>query len=374
MTTLTFSNNNKDLPYITLLVHGQPQTFLLDSGADATSMTTAHYEGPLSSQIINSVGISGTDIPCPVTPPLEVRAPGLIPFFHKFTIIPGAPLNLLGRDLIEAQPHECRPRSEMPQAVETRVDPSLWSQYKDDTGFIDMEPYRAKLKTNKPVYFKQYPLSKDKELGIQPVIESFIQQGVLADGKTWRLTQDLRAINQLITPLAPIVPDVQTVINCIPCTHKYFTVIDLCAAFFSVPVHPDTQPLLAFTFQGKQLAWTRLAQGYVDSPAVFSAAVQRTLAKMTDLPSTVCVLQYADDILISGETKDDCEHASIIVCNVLAQAGFKASRDKLQWVQSKVTYLGHIIMPGLRAISTDRVQLIRKMKSNHHLIWETKIR
>lgn len=83
---------------------------------------------------------------------------------------------------------------------------------------------------------------------------------------------------------------------------------------------------------------------------------------MTDLPSTVCVLQYADDILVSGETKEDCEKASIIVCNVLAQAGFKALKDKLQWVQSKVTYLGHIIMPGLRAISTDSVQMIRKMK------------
>ncbi|KAL0160927.1 hypothetical protein M9458_044652, partial [Cirrhinus mrigala] len=103
--------------------------------------------------------------------------------------------------------------------------------------------------------------------------------------------------------------------------------------------------------------------GYVDSPAVFSAAVQRTLAKMTDLPSTVCVLQYADDLIISSETREDCEKASIIVCNVLAQAGFKASKEKLQWVQPKVTYLGHIIMPGLRAISTDRVQMIRKMKS-----------
>ncbi|RXN36552.1 endogenous retrovirus group K member 11 Pol [Labeo rohita] len=103
--------------------------------------------------------------------------------------------------------------------------------------------------------------------------------------------------------------------------------------------------------------------GYVDSPAVISAAVQRTLAKMTDLPSTVCVLQYADDLIISSETREDCEKASIIVCNVLAQAGFKASKEKLQWVQPKVTYLGHIIMPGLRAISTDRVQMIRKMKS-----------
>lgn len=85
---------------------------------------------------------------------------------------------------------------------------------------------------------------------------------------------------------------------------------------------------------------------------------------MTDLPSTVCVLtQYADDILFSRETKEDCKKVSIIVCNVLTQASFKASKEKLQWVQSKVTYLGHIIMPGLRAISTDRVQMIREMKS-----------
>ncbi|MGL5101949.1 MAG: RNase H-like domain-containing protein, partial [Plesiomonas sp.] len=86
-------------------------------------------------------------------------------------------------------------------------------------------------------------------------------------------------------------------------------------------------------------------------------------AKMTDLPCTVCVLQFADDILVSGETEEDCEKASVIVCNVLAETGFKASREKLQWVRTKVTYLGHVLMQGLRAISTDRVQLIRKVKS-----------
>ncbi|XP_056619600.1 scavenger receptor class A member 5 isoform X3 [Triplophysa dalaica] len=199
------------------------------------------------------------------------------------------------------------------------------------------------LKTNKPVYIKQYPLSKHKEQGIQHLIENFVKQGVLeqthspyntpidpvmkADGKTWRLTQDLRAVNQLIIPLAPIVPDVLTVMNSVPHSHKYFTVIDLCSAFFSVPVHPDTQPLLIFTFKGQQYSWKRLAQGYVDSPAVFSAAVHRTLAKMIDLPSSVCVLEFADDILVSGETEEDCVKASVIVCNVLAETGFKASKE-----------------------------------------------
>ncbi|KAI2645541.1 Gag-Pol polyprotein [Labeo rohita] len=192
-----------------------------------------------------------------------------------------------------SEPQPAESTADIPPMVQTMIDPSLWSQYKDETGFIDMEPYKAKLKTKQPVYIKQYPLSKDKELGIKPLIDNFVQQGVLvpthspyntpinpvvkADGKTWRLAQDLRAINKLIMPLAPIVPDVPIVINSIPCTHKYFTVIDLCAAFFSVPVHPETQPILAFTFQNTQYTWTRLAQGYVDSPAVFSAAVQRTI-------------------------------------------------------------------------------------------------
>ncbi|MGL5119553.1 MAG: hypothetical protein ACRC7H_10215 [Plesiomonas shigelloides] len=100
MMTLTFSNNGEDLPFFSLKINGQSQTFLLDTGADASSMTSTFYEGPITNQIIHSVGISGTDIACAVTPPLQVDADGLKPFLHKFTIIPGAPLNLLGCDLM----------------------------------------------------------------------------------------------------------------------------------------------------------------------------------------------------------------------------------------------------------------------------------
>ncbi len=127
-----------------------------------------------------------------------------------------------------------------------------------------------------------------------------------ADGTSWCLTQDLRAINSLIIPLAPIVP---TILNSIPHNHTCFTVVDLCSAFFSIPFHAETQPLFAFTFKGVQLTWTLLAQGFVNSPAVFSAAVKHVLNTVTNLPSTVCVLNYTDDILISTEA--DCLQASI---------------------------------------------------------------
>ncbi len=96
---------------------------------------------------------------------------------------------------------------------------------------------------------------------------------------------------------------VPTILHFIPHNHTRFTVVDLCSAFFSIPVHAETQPLFEFTFKGMQLTWTLLAQEFVDSPAVFSAAVKRVLNTVTNLPSTVCVLNYTDDISISAETE-----------------------------------------------------------------------
>ncbi|KAA0724010.1 Retrovirus-related Pol polyprotein from transposon gypsy [Triplophysa tibetana] len=407
MICYSFSNRTDELPIVSLKVNGVDYSFLIDTGATCSSISAKFYEGPITNHTMRSVGVSGTEVICHMTPAIEVKAINHLPFFHKFVVTPNSPLNLLGRDLmhklnieivfsdssvnfsllsdvqdatVELMPHFMS--KDEPQQVKyniAEVNPSLWSQYKDESGFVGIPPYKAKLITQKPVYMKQYPLSPEKVEGIQPVIDNFLKQGVIvpthspyntpinpirkADGTSWRLTQDLRAINSLIIPLAPIVPDVPTILNSIPHIHTHFTVVDLCAAFFSIPVHADTQPLFAFTFKGAQLTWTRLAQGFVDSPAVFSAAVKRLLDTITDLPSTVCVLQYTDDILISAETEADCLQASIVVCNVLASVGFKASNDKLQWVQSKVHYLGHIISPGQKDISAERVQLIKTIRT-----------
>lgn len=62
----------------------------------------------------------------------------------------------------------------------------------------------------------------------------------------------------------------------------------------------------------------------------------------------VCCLLYADDIMVSALTEKNCEEASIIVCNILVDAGFKASKEKLQWVKQKFSCLCHVLMPGLR--------------------------
>lgn len=43
---------------------------------------------------------------------------------------------------------------------------------------------------------------------------------------------------------------------------KQFTVIDLANAFFSIPVHRDSQYWFAFSFHGKNWTFTRLCPGF----------------------------------------------------------------------------------------------------------------
>ncbi|MGL5803657.1 MAG: reverse transcriptase domain-containing protein [Cetobacterium sp.] len=191
---------------------------------------------------------------------------------------------------------------------------SLWAMHKDDVGFVQCESYVAKLKHLHPVFVKQYPLSEDKARGIDKILSAFLDQGVVVPGHSsyntpvnsvpkpngeWRFTQDLRKINDLIIPVAPVVPDILGIMSSIPHSHSHFSVVDICSAFFSVPVSPCTQPLFAFTHRGAQYTWTRLPQGFIDSLAVFSAVVHSSLQDLV-LPEGAVVLQYADDLLISS--------------------------------------------------------------------------
>lgn len=67
----------------------------------------------------------------------------------------------------------------------------------------------------------------------------------------WQFVQDLQAINDIVVPTAPIVPDTNSILASLPSNSTHYTVIDLCSAFFSIPLHPDSQFLFAFTFKGK---------------------------------------------------------------------------------------------------------------------------
>lgn len=129
-----------------------------------------------------------------------------------------------------------------------------------------------------------------------------------SDG-SYRLLQDLWAINQIVQTTHPVIPNPYTIISQIPHDHQWFTVIDLKDDFWACPLAEDSWDVFAFEWEDphsswkQQYRWTVLPQGFTDSPNLFSQILEQVLENFT-LSSSLCLLQYVDDLLISGGTKD----------------------------------------------------------------------
>ena len=69
--------------------------------------------------------------------------------------------------------------------------------------------------------------------------------GIKKSNCKWRLVQDLQIINEAVVPLQPVVPDPYTPLSEIPERAKYFSVIDLKDAFYSLCFVEKSQFLFA---------------------------------------------------------------------------------------------------------------------------------
>ncbi len=178
--------------------------------------------------------------------------------------------------------------TELFKEVEHQIPTELWSQHDTDIGLItSANPIRVQLKPDARLRRKaQYPLHPDAEVGIKNTIEGLVKTGVLiettsycntpilpvikADKNRWRLVHDLPAINEIVEDLPAEVTNPHTLLTNVPPDAKYFTVIDLCSAYFSVPLAEESRYLFAFTYAGKQYTYTRIPQEFKHSPHIFN--------------------------------------------------------------------------------------------------------
>uniref|UniRef100_A0ABI8A7Z5 RNA-directed DNA polymerase n=1 Tax=Felis catus TaxID=9685 RepID=A0ABI8A7Z5_FELCA len=99
----------------------------------------------------------------------------------------------------------------------------------------------------------------------------------------YRLVQDLREVNKRVADIHPTVPNPYTLLSSLAPSRVWYTVLDLKDAFFSLPLAPQSQPLFAFEWHDPeegysgQLTWTRLPQGFKNSPTIFDEALHEDL-------------------------------------------------------------------------------------------------
>ncbi|XP_077889162.1 uncharacterized protein LOC144371000 [Ictidomys tridecemlineatus] len=286
---------------------------------------------------------------------------------HSFLVIPECPAPLLGRDLLTKLRARITFNPEGPQMeflnplVKTPIVMALTMSVEDEhqlftppktdqTGKLSQKwitdypdawaetaglglavkqpPIMVELKTSaSPINIKQYPLSKEAKDGIRPHIQKYLDLGVLRPCQLawntpllpvkkpgtgdYRPVQDLREIDNRVQDIHPTVPNPYNLLSTLNPERKWYTVLDLKDAFFCLPLHKDSQLLFAFewvdpeTGTSGQLTWTRLPQGFKNSPTLFDEALHRDLNNFRTMHPEVTLLQYVDDLLLAADTREN---------------------------------------------------------------------
>ena len=105
----------------------------------------------------------------------------------------------------------------------------------------------------------------EARVGLEPIIKNFLKYRLLQEcqshyntpilpvkkphSQEYKLIQDLRAINQIVVDVHPVVPNPYTLPTTVIDSNVYFTVLDLKDAFFCIPIEEQSQKLFAFEWE-----------------------------------------------------------------------------------------------------------------------------
>ena len=234
-----------------------------------------------------------------------------------------------------------------------------------------------------PIGVQQYPMSREARDGIRPHIQRLLQLGILVPCQSpwntpllpvkkpgtsdYRPVQDLREVNKRVQDIHPTVPNPYNLLSSLPPERKWYTVLDLKDAFFCLKLHPSSQPIFAFewrdpdTGQTGQLTWTRLPQGFKNSPTLFDEALHRDLASFRAENSQVTLLQYVDDLLLAATTERECWQGTKRLLAELGELGYRASAKKAQRCQIEVVYLRYTLRDGKRWLTEARKRTVTQI-------------
>ena len=146
------------------------------------------------------------------------------------------------------------------------------------------------------------------------------------NSRDYQPVQDLREVNHRVLDIHPTVPNPYNLLSSLPPDHHWYTVLDLKDAFFSLPLASKSQDLYAFEWSDPeegingQLTWTRLPQGFKNSP-IFSEALHEDLGEFRQHPQ-LTLLQYVDDLLIAAKDQQTCLMGTRELLRTLGKLGY----------------------------------------------------
>jgi hypothetical protein len=133
-----------------------------------------------------------------------------------------------------------------------------------------------------------------------------------AGGNDYWAVHDLWAVNNAVITLHPVVPNPYTLLSFLPLQASWFTCLDLKDTFFCFFLVLVSQPLSVFEWEDSntgrktQMAWTRVPQGFKNSPTLFGEALVADFSTFLEENPSRTLLQYMNDLVLASHDWEKC--------------------------------------------------------------------
>ena len=123
---------------------------------------------------------------------------------------------------------------------------------------------------------------------------------------------------------------------------KFFTCLDLAAAFWQIPTKRGDEPKTDFACELGLFHWKRMPFGLCNAPATFQRAITKILQKVLQRYGNL-VMCYIDDVVIATATAEDNVQRLREVLTCFRDAGLKLKPTKCEIMKDCVKYLGRVV-------------------------------
>ena len=249
----------------------------------------------------------------------------------------------------------------------------VFSRGKNDVGLTNIHEVRIPTNDNdKPAFTRQYKIPWASYESVRGIISELESKGiirpcnstynspiwpVLKPNKTWRMCIDFRNLNKKVPISRWPMGDMDRCVSRLK-NSKFFSTLDVANGFWTLPVHPEDQYKLAFSFDNRQYTWTRMPFGYVNSPAEWNIFLHKVLPDVYERHLSL----FVDDILANSQ--EWTYHLSQLryVLERLSSAGVKISIHKCQFAKTAVDYLGYHLSSNGVSPQVQKIESIEKLK------------
>ncbi|UYV67493.1 hypothetical protein LAZ67_5000897 [Cordylochernes scorpioides] len=206
---------------------------------------------------------------------------------------------------------------------------------------VTIRPYRVPICDQREIR-SQIRQMLDNDI-IEPSYSPFSSPVTLVTkrDKTKRFCIDYRKVNEVISSDVHPLPRIEDILDRLA-RAKYFSTADVSSAYWQVPIHPDSRPLLAFATIDGLYQPTRLPFGLKTSPQIYERAINQVLQGH----GLDCVAHYFDDFVIYSETLEEHqEHLRRFFAFCDAE-NLQLNLTKCEFFRQTIEFLGYTITAG----------------------------